>query len=57
MLSWAHIGLAGLFGALLVGGFGTRPVSCKTPINLMFMMSEREVVSGDVWREYEARLR
>ena len=39
MLSWAHIGLAGSFGALLVGwlvgGFGTRAVSRKTPIYFM----------------------
>ena len=27
MLSWAHIGLAGLFGALLVGGCGARAVT------------------------------
>ena len=32
MLSWAHIGLAGTFGALLVGGCGARAVSRKTPI-------------------------
>ena len=34
MLSWAHIGLAGYFGALLVGGLGVvaRDVSRKTPI-------------------------
>ena len=32
MLSWAHIGLAGSLGALLVGGCGARAVSRKTPI-------------------------
>ena len=32
MLSWAHIGLAGSFGALLIGGCGARAVSRKTPI-------------------------
>ena len=32
MLSWAHIGLAGSFGALLIGGCGARDVSRKTPI-------------------------
>ena len=32
MLSREHIGLAGSFGALLVGGFGARAVSCKIPI-------------------------
>ena len=31
----AHIGLAGSFGALLVGGCGARAVSCKTPIYLI----------------------
>ena len=32
MFSWAHIALAGSFGALLVGGCGARAVSRKTPI-------------------------
>ena len=32
MLSLAHIGLAGSFGALLVGGHGAWAVSRKTPI-------------------------
>ena len=32
MLSWAHIGLAGSFGAPLVGGCGARTVSRKAPI-------------------------
>ena len=36
MLSWAHIGLAGSFGALFVGWFvggcGARAVSRRTPI-------------------------
>ena len=31
-LFWAHIGLAGSFGTLLVGGCGARDVSRKTPI-------------------------
>ena len=35
MLSWAHIGLAGSFGALLVGGCGARAISRKTPIYFM----------------------
>ena len=35
MLSWAHTGLAGPFGAPLVGGCGARAVSCKTPIYFM----------------------
>ena len=32
MLTRAHIGLAGSFGAPLVGGCGARAVSRKTPI-------------------------
>ena len=35
MLSWAHTGLAGPFGAPLVGGCGARAVSRKTPIYFM----------------------
>ena len=40
MLSWAHIGLAGSFGALLVGwsGCGARAVSRKTPIYLITLL-------------------
>ena len=37
-LSWAHIGPAGSFGAPLVGGFGARAVSRKTPIYFMIVM-------------------
>ena len=38
MLSWAHIGLAGSFGAVdwLVGGCGARAVSRKTPIYFIY---------------------
>ena len=36
--SWAHIGLASSFGALLVGGFGVRAVSRKTPISINFIL-------------------
>ena len=38
MLSWAHIGLAGSFGALLVGGCGARAVSRKTPIYFIYLL-------------------
>ena len=38
MLSRAHIGLAGSFGALLVGGCGTRAVSRKTPFYFIWKM-------------------
>ena len=35
MLCWAAIGLAGSYGALLVGGCGVQAVSHKTPIYFM----------------------
>ena len=38
MLSWAHIGLAGSFGALLVCGCGALAVSRKTPIYFLEMV-------------------
>ena len=38
MFSWAHIALAGSFGALLVGGCGARAVSRKTPFYFMYSM-------------------
>ena len=37
MLSWAHIGLAGSIGALLVGGCGARALSRKTPIYFIYL--------------------
>ena len=37
MRSWAYIGLAGSFGALLVGACGARAVSRKTPIYFMII--------------------
>ena len=37
MLSLAHIGLAGSFGALLVGACGARAVYRKTPIYFMII--------------------
>ena len=38
MLPWAHMGLAGSYCALLVGGCGARAVSCKTPIYFMVQL-------------------
>ena len=38
MLPWVHIGLAGSFGALLVGGYGARAVCRKTPIYFIILI-------------------
>ena len=35
---FGHIGFASSFGALLVGGFGVRAVSRKTPISINFIL-------------------
>ena len=35
-MRWAHIGLVGSFGALLVGGCGARAVSHKTSLLFLF---------------------
>ena len=45
MLSWAHIGLAGSLGALLVGGCGARAVSRKTPIYFIALL---QVINCDI---------
>ena len=42
MLSWAAIGLAGSYGALLVGGCGVQAVSHKTPIYFMKLNIARD---------------
>ena len=42
MLSWAHIGLAVSFGALLVCSCGARAVSRKTPIYFIMIIIIRQ---------------
>ena len=44
MLSWAHIGHASSFGALLVGGCGARAVSRKTPIYFIYVVVELSII-------------
>ena len=48
MLSWAHIGLAASFGALLVGGCGARAVSRRTPIYFINLGSFGDVCSSRI---------
>ena len=48
MLSWAHIGHAGSFGAPLVGGCGAQAVSCKTPIYFIIVNSKEKNASYQI---------
>ena len=53
MLSWAHIGLAGSFVALLVVGFGAQAVSRKTPTYFMAIFQEKPVILLESDHEYK----